>query len=197
MSLATCGASPYCHANVAQLWSSLSRTRGFTILWRYGVCRSCAKEHQAVTDPRVSTTPSRPFHQKRPDVHEIVLSIKSRFPCPRKSVNFEDFILISTVFPYFGPFSGGGGGKPTFADKNFIDPQTFLISEEFQFLGVCVSLVQRAANLSKFTPTCARRPKRPKQTCVNSRPHALVYKPRTGTTQTRTPSWKTPQQRTS
>ena len=63
--------------------------------------------------------------QKRPDVHKIVLSIKSRFPPPGKSVNFEDFILICTVFPYFGRFSGRGG-KPNFADKNFMDTQTFL-----------------------------------------------------------------------
>ena len=41
--------------------------------------------------------------------------------------------------------------------------------------------VQRAPNPSKFAPTCARRPKRPKQTCTNSRPQALIYKLRTGT----------------
>ena len=57
-----------------------------------------------------------------------VLSIKSRSPPPPgKSVNFEDFILICTVFPHFGPFFWGGGGvKPNFADKNFMDTQTFL-----------------------------------------------------------------------
>ena len=33
--------------------------------------------------------------------------------------------MICTVFPHFGPFSGGG--KPNFADKNFMDTQTFLI----------------------------------------------------------------------
>ena len=42
------------------------------------------------------------FVQKRPvcgpDVHKIVLSIKSRSPP----------LLICTVFPHFGPFSGGG-----------------------------------------------------------------------------------------
>ena len=48
--------------------------------------------------------------QKCPDVHKIVLSIKSRSlppPPPEKSVNFEDFVLICTVFPHFGTFSGG------------------------------------------------------------------------------------------
>ena len=50
--------------------------------------------------------------QKRPDIHKIVLSRKLRFPppLPRKSVNFEDFLLICTVFPHFGLFSGRGGG---------------------------------------------------------------------------------------
>ena len=47
-------------------------------------------------------------------------------PPPRKSVNFEDFLLICTVSPHFGRFSGWGGGKPNFADKNFVDTQTFL-----------------------------------------------------------------------
>ena len=51
-------------------------------------------------------------------------------PPPRKSVNFEDFLLICTVSPHFWPFVGGGGGyawrggggvKPNFADKNFMD----------------------------------------------------------------------------
>ena len=63
--------------------------------------------------------------QKRPDVHKFVFSIKLRFP-PQKSVNFENFLLICTVFPCFGPFSGGEGGKPNFADKNFMDTQTLL-----------------------------------------------------------------------
>ena len=70
---------------------------------------------------RVSTHVS----QKRPDVHEIVLSIKLRFPPPGKSVKFEDFLLICTVFPHFGPFFWGGG-EPNFADKTFMDTQTFL-----------------------------------------------------------------------
>ena len=37
MSFAICGASPYCQAHVAQLWSSLSKTRGVAFLWRHGV----------------------------------------------------------------------------------------------------------------------------------------------------------------
>ena len=61
--------------------------------------------------------------QKLPDVHKIVLSIKLRSP-PGKSVNFEDSLLICTVFPHFGPFFGGW--KPNFADKNYMETQTFL-----------------------------------------------------------------------
>ena len=33
MSLAIWGATPYCRANVAQLWSTLSKTRGVASLW--------------------------------------------------------------------------------------------------------------------------------------------------------------------
>ena len=69
------------------------------------------------------------FSQKRPDVCKIVLSIKLRFPPTPppagKSVNFEDFLLICTVFPHFGPF--WGGVKPNFADKNFMDTQSELV----------------------------------------------------------------------
>ena len=43
-----------------------------------------------------------------------------RSPPPGKSVDFEDFLLICTVFPYLGPF-GGGGVKPNFVHKNFMD----------------------------------------------------------------------------
>ena len=32
-------------------------------------------------------------------------------PPPGKSVNLEDFLLLCTVFPPFGPFSGGGGNQ--------------------------------------------------------------------------------------
>ena len=38
MSLAICIASPYCQANVAQLWFSLSKARGVAFHWQYGVC---------------------------------------------------------------------------------------------------------------------------------------------------------------
>ena len=44
-----------------------------------------------------------------------------------------------------------------------------------------VVFVQRAPNPSEFAPACTRGPKRPKQTCTNSRPEALVCKLRTGT----------------
>ena len=43
MSFAICRATPYCHANAAQLWSSLSKTRGVASLWRHGACLSHAK----------------------------------------------------------------------------------------------------------------------------------------------------------
>ena len=66
-----------------------------------------------------SLTASKGKTQKHPDVHNIVLSIKLRFP-PRESVTFEGFILICTVFPHFGPFSGGGGGgKTKFCGQEF------------------------------------------------------------------------------
>ena len=53
MLFAICGATLYCHANMAQLWSSLSKTRGVASLRRYGVHLSRAKAHQVVTDLRV------------------------------------------------------------------------------------------------------------------------------------------------
>ena len=50
------------------------------------------------------------------DVHKFVLSIKLRSPPPGEKCHFEDFLLICTVFPHFGPFSGGAvfhhGGVP-------------------------------------------------------------------------------------
>ena len=39
------------------------------------------------------------------------LSIKLRLPPARKSVNFEDFLLMRTFFPHFEPFSEGGETK--------------------------------------------------------------------------------------
>ena len=65
-----------------------------------------------------SETPRCPYNRF---VHKIAF-----LPPPGKSVNSGGFILICTVFPHFGPFSGGGGVKPNFADKNFMDTQTFL-----------------------------------------------------------------------
>ena len=47
-------------------------------------------------------------------VHKIAF-----LPPPEKSVNFEDFLLILQSFSSFGSFFGGGG-KPNFANKNFI-----------------------------------------------------------------------------
>ena len=60
MSLGIWRVTPYCHANVAQLWSSLSKTRDVASLWRYGVCLSRAEGHPAVTDPRFPPTPFPP-----------------------------------------------------------------------------------------------------------------------------------------
>ena len=35
--------------------------------------------------------------------------------------------MICTVFPHFGPlFLGGGGVQPNFADRHFMDTQSFL-----------------------------------------------------------------------
>ena len=65
MSLAICGATRYRHTNVAQLWSSLSKTRGVASLWRYGVCLSRAEGHPGVTDPRFPPHPVPP-QQKNP-----------------------------------------------------------------------------------------------------------------------------------
>ena len=62
MAFAICAVSPYCTANVAQLWSSLSKTSVVTFLWRYGVCLS-PEGHQAVTDPRMTPTPFPPIKE--------------------------------------------------------------------------------------------------------------------------------------
>ena len=60
MSLAIWGATPYCHAKVEQLWSSLSKTRGVASPWRYGVCLSRAEGHPVVTDLRFPPHPVPP-----------------------------------------------------------------------------------------------------------------------------------------
>ena len=53
--------------------------------------------------------------QKRPDVHKLVLSVKLR-PPPQEKVS------ILRIFYWFV----AGGVKPNFADKDFVDTQTFL-----------------------------------------------------------------------
>ena len=60
--------------------------------------------------------------RKHPDVQKIVLSVKLR-PPPQKSADFEDFLLVCTVFPHFDPFYGGGI-NPNFAEC--MDTQTIL-----------------------------------------------------------------------
>ena len=77
---------------------------------------------------------ARFIFQKRPDIHKIRLSIKLRFPPPpENSVNLEDFLLICTLFPHFGPFSRGGGftkfcgqdfyGNPDFSEFYACSPR--------------------------------------------------------------------------
>ena len=61
--------------------------------------------------------------QKRPDVHKIV------FPPPRKSVNFEDLLLICAVFTHFGPFLGGGGQDQILRTRILWTPRTFLSND--------------------------------------------------------------------
>ena len=67
----------------------------------------------------------RKTSQKRPDVHKFVLSIKLRPPPGKLSILriLCWFVQFSSFWALFG---GGGGGKPNFVDKNFMDTQTFL-----------------------------------------------------------------------
>ena len=87
--------------------------------------------------------------QKHPDVHKIVLSIKVRSPPPPgRSVNFEDSVLICTVFPHFGPFRGGGGGKTKFCGQEFYGHQTFLIKKEGKKIrGEPLRILPKGCNL--------------------------------------------------
>ena len=65
-------------------------------------------------------------YQKRGDVHKIALYITLRFPPPPgKSVDFEDFLLICTVFPHFRLFSGGGGGAKFCGQEFYGQPDFF------------------------------------------------------------------------
>ena len=78
-----------CHANVAQLWSSLSKTRGVASLWRYGVCLSRAEGHPAVTDPRFPPTPFPP-NKRIPMVWLLLDSDEQRVvPWSDKSTNAQ------------------------------------------------------------------------------------------------------------
>ena len=73
MSFPICRATLYCHANVAQRWSSLSKTRGVASLWRYGVCLSRAKGHRL---SQISGSPpprSPPPHQKHPNIGSTII----------------------------------------------------------------------------------------------------------------------------
>ena len=90
VSLAICGASLYCHANVAQLWSSLNKTRGVAFLWRYSVCLSCTEGHQAVTDP--GPTQSRSPNQLLPKHGEHCWGLA----CNLEAYAFMDFNEISS-----------------------------------------------------------------------------------------------------
>ena len=53
-------------------------------------------------------------------------------PPPGQSVNFEDFLLICTVFPFSG---GGGGVNQILRTKNYMDTQTFLRGGGLQVLS--------------------------------------------------------------
>ena len=59
-SLAIWRATPYCHANVVQLWSSLSKTRDVASLWWYGASLSRAGGHPASQIPGSPPTPFPP-----------------------------------------------------------------------------------------------------------------------------------------
>ena len=84
-------ASLYCHANVAQLWSSLSETSGVAFLWQYVACLSRAKVHQAVTDPRFP--PILLPHQLLPNVTVVPVCIdelsKLKLQSPHCPVRFQ------------------------------------------------------------------------------------------------------------
>ena len=69
-------------------------------------------------------------------------------------------------------FSFGGGG--------FLPALNFHL-QNYGLRCFSFAQIQWAPNPSEFAPTCTRAPKRPKQTCTNSRPEALVCKLRTGT----------------
>ena len=91
------------------------------LFWTYGTCKAHAER------PHILTIFHSHSSQKRPDVHKIVLSINLRSPTPPpgKGVNFEDFLLICTGFPHFGPFSRGVNakfcGQEFYGHPNFSD----------------------------------------------------------------------------
>ena len=61
MLLAICRATPYCHANVAQLRSSLSKTRGGVASLEAWCLSIPCQGNRAVTDPRATPTPFPPI----------------------------------------------------------------------------------------------------------------------------------------
>ena len=71
--------------------------------------------------------------QKRPDLHKIVLSIKSRFPPPPPAAR-ENVSILRILYKFFlilGPFRGGG--KTKFCREEFHGHPDF--SEQLRSLG--------------------------------------------------------------
>ena len=81
--------------------------------------------------------------QKYPDVHKIVLSIKLR-PHPPKKRQFWGFSTDLHSFPYFGPFSVGGGGTKFCGQEFYGHP-------EFSEKEVLLEL-----DISRGPPPCMR-----------------------------------------
>ena len=94
---------------------------------------------------------ARATNQKRPDVHKIVLSIKSRFPPPRKKCQFWGFYADLYSFSSFWALFGGGGVKPNFADTILWTPRLFWTKI---FLFLTKSLVQSLAS-TRCLAACA------------------------------------------
>ena len=96
---------------LSQWWMEMVGT--WTKAW------TCTIQRTPVRIPRLKG----PWMLKRPDVHKIALSIKSRCPPPRKKCQFWGFSTDLSCFPHFGLF--GGGGKPNFAGHDFYEHPDF------------------------------------------------------------------------
>ena len=91
MTVRCCWASPYCQAYIAQLWSSLSKTRGVAFLWRCSVCLS------AVTNPYLTPTLSPSSKQTYPNLHPP-LRVGPPLGClPREGANLCRFVPVRSL----------------------------------------------------------------------------------------------------